>query len=84
MVSVKYRLLLARCFLFAGATFLAVLLLPANVHAYGDPGTGALIMQMLLAAFLGAMFYFRKFIARITGKRKGKSSDRKVEGDGEV
>jgi hypothetical protein len=32
-----------------------------EAHAYTDPGSGMLIWQMLLAAFAGAMFYFRRF-----------------------
>ena len=31
-----------------------------EAHAYTDPGSGMLIWQMLLAAFAGAMFYFRR------------------------
>ncbi len=32
-----------------------------EARAYTDPGTGALIWQMLAAGFVGLMFYFRKF-----------------------
>jgi len=32
-----------------------------QAQAYTDPGSGMLIWQMLLAAFAGAMFYFRRF-----------------------
>ncbi len=31
-----------------------------NAYAYIDPGSGALIWQLLLAAFFGAIFYIRK------------------------
>jgi hypothetical protein len=31
-----------------------------EARAYTDPGSGMLIWQMLLAAFAGAMFYFRR------------------------
>lgn len=31
---------------------------------YTDPGTGAMIWQLLVAAGLGAMFYFRHYIAK--------------------
>lgn len=30
------------------------------VHAYIDPGTGSLIWQAILAAFVGMMFYIKK------------------------
>ena len=32
---------------------------------YTDPGTGTLILQLLAAAFLGAVFYFRYFTKRV-------------------
>ncbi len=37
--------------------------------AYTDPGTGALIWQMFAAAFVGAAFYFRRFLTWFTGRR---------------
>ncbi len=40
-----------------------------NALAYTDPGTGALIWQMLAAAFVGAAFYFRRFMTWIKGKK---------------
>jgi hypothetical protein len=38
-------------------------------HAYTDPGSGMLIWQGLVAAFLGASFYFRKFFFKLFGKK---------------
>jgi hypothetical protein len=32
---------------------------------YTDPGSGAMIWQLLVAAGLGAAFYFRHYAARI-------------------
>ena len=55
------------------AIFLITLAMFATEHearAYTDPGTGALIWQMLVAGIVGVGFYFR----RITGwfrNRKG-------------
>jgi hypothetical protein len=48
--------------------------------AYLDPGSGSFILQMLVAAILGASFYFRSAIAKLFGKKKdddtsGDSSD---------
>jgi len=34
---------------------------------YTDPGTGTLILQLLIAAFLGAFFYIRFFFKRVGG-----------------
>ncbi len=32
---------------------------------YTDPGTGAMIWQLLIAAGLGATFYFRHYIVKV-------------------
>jgi len=32
-----------------------------EARAYTDPGTGAMIWQMLVAGVVGAAFYFRRF-----------------------
>jgi hypothetical protein len=44
---------------------------------YTDPGTGALILQLLVAAFLGAIFYVRYFTKRAQNlfSRKRKAED---------
>jgi hypothetical protein len=49
----------------------AIFLLGAEreARAYTDPGTGAMLWQMLAAGFVGLMFYFR----RITGWFRKKS-----------
>ncbi len=41
--------------------------------AYTDPGTGALIWQMVAAGFVGASFYFHRFLKWFK-ERKMKSS----------
>jgi hypothetical protein len=49
---------------------LAMFATEREAHAYTDPGTGALIWQMMVAGIVGVGFYFR----RITGwfkNRKG-------------
>ncbi|MDP9269078.1 MAG: hypothetical protein M3P27_12240 [Acidobacteriota bacterium] len=38
-------------------------------HAYTDPGSGMLIWQGVVAACLGASFYFRKFFYKLFGKK---------------
>lgn len=37
---------------------------------YTDPGSGTLIWQLLLAAFFGVMFYFRRFRDFLSRRRK--------------
>ncbi len=51
---------------------LAVLLLATETEAraYTDPGTGALIWQMLVAAAVGGLFYFRKLLAWLRPGKK--------------
>ena len=49
--------------------------------AYIDPGTGALLLQTLIAGFLGVMFYFRavlkKFVSLIFRRGRKDSDDDK-------
>lgn len=51
----------------------------ANTLAYIDPGTGALIWQLLLATAVGGLFYARSYLRRLLSifqSRKGaKKSD---------
>ena len=46
---------------------------PAPAHAYIDPGSGALIWQMLLVGFFSGLFYFRRAIGHVKGWFTGKS-----------
>ena len=49
---------------------LFVLLSEAPAFAYTDPGSGMLLWQGLMAAFVGAGFYFRKFLFRLLPGKK--------------
>jgi hypothetical protein len=53
----------------AFAVLLFLLLSERPAHAYTDPGSGMLIWQGIVAAFLGASFYFRKFAYKFFGKK---------------
>lgn len=44
-----------------GAGLLALLAFQQPAHAYIDPGTGSLIIQGLIAAFVGAAFALKNF-----------------------
>lgn len=55
-------------FLFPLAALLLVGAVPA--YAYGDPGSGMLLMQLLLAGLSGLLFYVRRFFRR--PRRPGK------------
>lgn len=43
-----------------------ILLAPPTVgDAYLDPGSGSYILQILIAALLGSLFFFRSFFGKI-------------------
>ena len=42
---------------------------PSRALGYVDPGSGSFIYQAVFAAFLGGVFYFRKFLLRFFKKR---------------
>ena len=46
-----------------------------EAQAYTDPGTGALIFQMIAAGFIGAMFYVRRIRLFIAGLWKRDPKD---------
>ena len=41
-----------------------------QARAYTDPGTGAMIWQMLAAGAVGVIFYFRRFLGWFKPKKK--------------
>jgi len=61
------RIRLARCLLLALA-LLSAAEVPAD--AYTDPGSGALLWQILVAGFVGALFYVRKIASWLKGKKR--------------
>jgi len=44
--------------------FAILLLTESNAMAYADPGSGALLWQLLAASLCGGMFYFRKLVQK--------------------
>ncbi len=58
------------------AVVIAVFLFPVPAFAYTDPGSGMLIWQALMAAFVGAGFYFRKFLFRFFPARKSDKDEK--------
>ena len=60
---------------------LVVVLLPADAKAYTDPGTGTFLLQMMLAAITGSLFFMRALRQRIRllFKRNRNSSDNEDE-----
>ncbi len=47
----------------------------SEAKAYTDPGTGALVFQMIAAGFIGAMFYVRRIRMFIAGLWKRQEKD---------
>jgi hypothetical protein len=49
------------------SNILSIILSAPNLsrNAYLDPGSGSYLLQILLAALLGSMFFFRSFWAKI-------------------
>jgi hypothetical protein len=60
---------------------LLILTLPIDAHAYLDPGTGSMVLQVIIAGILGAVFTFKSYvravITSITGifRKQRDSSD---------
>ena len=49
---------------------------------YTDPGTGTLILQLLIAAFFGVLFYVRFFLKRVGGFfSRNKGAEDGLKGD---
>lgn len=44
-------------------------------YCYIDPGSGSMIWQLLLSAFIGMAFYFRKFITGVFSRFKKSNGD---------
>ncbi len=40
------------------------------IFAYIDPGTGSLLWQSLTAAFIGGLFYVRRFFAKFLSRKQ--------------
>jgi hypothetical protein len=51
MTSMRFRV---------SCTLMLLLASISAAHAYIDPGTGSMVLQMALAGIAGALFYFRQ------------------------
>lgn len=67
-------------FLQVSLAILAILYITEkDALAYADPGSGALIWQMIVASMVGALFYFRKFLSKLrTWGRKKEGKDAQI------
>ncbi len=51
---------------------LVLLMAERQLHAYADPGSGALLWQVLVGGFIGVSFYVRRLINWL---RRGNRND---------
>ena len=56
-----------------------LLVTESRVYAYTDPGSGTLILQLLLAAIFSAMFYVRRLVTWVRGLKKGGKETQSTE-----
>lgn len=54
--------------------FLLSMATEKSLMAYADPGSGAMFVQIILAAFIGLLFRVRSFISRIRGRKDEKDA----------
>lgn len=59
---------------FKFSIFSLLMFFPGYSFAYVDPGTGSLLLQSILAAVVGAFFYFRSIFG--FRKKKDNSEDK--------
>jgi hypothetical protein len=52
------------------AAVLLSVLWAGRAEAYVDPGTGALLWQLLLATFVGFFFYVRRFLGSVARRAR--------------
>jgi hypothetical protein len=45
-------------------SFVIVLIFTDDVFAYIDPGSGSILLQIVIAAVLGSLFYFRNLFKK--------------------
>jgi hypothetical protein len=46
-----------------------------DAHAYTDPGSGTLLLQMAFAAFFGLMFYARRIVSWVRRRGRGPAQE---------
>ena len=53
-----------------GLTVIIAIGAEQEIQAYTDPGSGALIWQMAVAGFVGSLFYVRRFVSWLRGRKQ--------------
>ena len=73
-----------RCASFGVLAAIVVLVTEGEAYGYTDPGSGALIWQMLLAASFGAVFYFRKLLSWLGVDKRNRREDNNKKKDEKI
>jgi hypothetical protein len=60
---------------------LALMAIPAHAFAYLDPGTGSMVLQVIVAGILGAAFTFKTYIRAIFGPVLGLFKKTRTQSD---
>lgn len=68
-VLIKIIFLLMKLNIFK-ISILILIAFSTHLHAYTDPGSGSLIWQLILAALVGGLFYFKIAFRWLSGKFK--------------
>lgn len=58
---------------------LVITLLPKSAYAYLDPGTGSIILQVVLATIFGSLFAIKRYWGKIVRFLKRKNDDKKLD-----
>ena len=58
--------------------------IPLDSYAYLDPGTGAMVIQAIVAAFAGLVFYAKKIGKKIQGFLNKESGEKSNESSTDV
>lgn len=54
---------------------LALLLFPLDAHAYLDPRSGSMVLQLVMAGLAGGFVVAREVWKRITGRARSRKKD---------
>jgi hypothetical protein len=61
------------CSMIGNAALIAIVVagIPTEAHAYLDPGTGSMVLQVIVAGILGAMFTFKSYVRAVISSITG-------------
>ncbi|MBC8276672.1 MAG: hypothetical protein H8E46_00450 [FCB group bacterium] len=60
-------------------TVMVLVMFPRDAHAYIDPGSGFIMLQVLLAGVVGGFFVFKNFWLNLFRRKKPESDEKKED-----